>query len=292
MIFALPENVAENIQGFTGRFWLLPLLLEWLERSDDRVFILTGEPGAGKSMTTAWLAGVGPVPTEADASSQLMQIRLRVKATHFCIATSGNTPKAFAQNMAKQLTCTVPGFGSALATTLSDLVKISVDQRINTVEAGGSVTGIYVEQLNLGVLGDETSFDRTLREPLKQLYEGGYQEPLLLLVDGLDESATYTGDITIVRLLARLNGLSKQIRLLVTTRPDPRVLKYYQDAKTFDLIKDAPRDVDDVRLYAYERLAVPNNAQRILLADRISKAAEGNFLYASILQAVPERYSA
>ena len=283
MIFTLPENVANNIQGFTGRSWLLPLLLEWLERSDDRVFILTGEPGTGKSMTTAWLAGEGPAPTEADASLQLKQVRSWVKATHFCIATSSNAPKAFAQNVAEQLTRTVPGFGSALANTLSDLVKISADLRINTVETGGSATGIYIEQLNLGILGDELSFDRALRDPLKRLYEGGYQEPMLLLVDALDESATYTGDITIARLLARLSGLSKHIRLLVTTRPDPRVLKFYQDARVFDLIKDAPHGVDDVRLYAYEQLDILGNEQRNLLADRISQAAEGIFLYASMV---------
>src|SRR5262245_31705043 len=41
MIIELPKTVAANIQNFTGRTWLLPTVLKWLEQTEDRLFILT-----------------------------------------------------------------------------------------------------------------------------------------------------------------------------------------------------------------------------------------------------------
>ncbi|MGH8066267.1 MAG: hypothetical protein ACRERE_13740, partial [Candidatus Entotheonellia bacterium] len=116
-----------------------------------------------------------------------------------------------------------------------------------------------------------------------QLYMAGYNGSLLLLVDALDEAATYTGAIDIVRLLAMLADLPQPVRLLATTRPDPRVLKQYRGIKTADLIRDAPADADDVRLYAYERLAELDEPRRNSLADRLGTAADGNFLYAHLV---------
>jgi hypothetical protein len=101
----LPKTVAANIEHFSGRTWLLPTLLDWFEQTDARMFILTGEPGTGKSTVAAWLAGAGPWPSGADAKSQLEQIRSQIKAAHFCVAASDSAaPKAFAQSMAEQLT--------------------------------------------------------------------------------------------------------------------------------------------------------------------------------------------
>ena len=195
----------------------------------------------------AWLAGAGTVPDGAAARSQFDRFRSQVKATHFCVAAGGSAaPKAFAHNVAAQLTAGVQGFGDALAETLSDLVHISTRQEIAQVSEGASVTGVTIERLDLGGLGDELSFDRALREPLMKLYERGYDEPIMLLVDALDEAATYTGTIDLVRLLARLSDLPWQVRVLATTRPDPRVLKYYRDVTPFDLIDDAPSNEDDV----------------------------------------------
>jgi len=80
----LPKHVAENIDRFTGRTWLLPRILEWLNHSNERFFLLTGAPGTGKSMILAWLAGFGPEPKDASAREQLNRLRKAVKAAHFC----------------------------------------------------------------------------------------------------------------------------------------------------------------------------------------------------------------
>lgn len=121
MDLKLPNTIEQNIQHFTGRTWLLPRLIEWLEQTEDRMFMLTGEPDTGKSMIIAWLAGTGPLPANAEARAQLEQIRSLVKAVHFCVAASGSvSPTNFAENVANQLTHNVSGFGDALAATLEE----------------------------------------------------------------------------------------------------------------------------------------------------------------------------
>ncbi|MCZ7572053.1 MAG: hypothetical protein M5U01_26175 [Ardenticatenaceae bacterium] len=283
MTLHLPPRIETNIAHFTGRTWLLPKVVAWLEQSDQRLLLLTGQPGTGKSMLVAWLAGAGPPPADPEARARLDHVRARLKAVHFCVAASGSiAPKALAENLAQQLTRTVAGFGEALTATLSARVSIVVEQRIERVE-GGRVTGVHINQLNLGGLSDEESFDRTLRDPLTKVYAGGYDQPMLLLIDALDEAATYTGPITIVRLLARLTDLPQPVRIVVTTRPDPRVRKHYRGVPSIDLIKDAPPDVDDVRRYAATRLTGLDDQRRERFASRIAQAAEGNFLYAHLV---------
>ena len=56
MKIELPRTVADNLPIFTGREWVLPALLKWWDQEATRFFVLTGEPGTGKSMLSAWLA--------------------------------------------------------------------------------------------------------------------------------------------------------------------------------------------------------------------------------------------
>jgi hypothetical protein len=281
----LPNTIADQIGHFTGRTWLLPELLDWLEGDGQRLFLLTGGPGTGKSMIMAWLAGFGPLPAEEKAHQQLEQLRSQVKAVHFCVANSGSTdPKDLVREMAGHLTRGVPVFGQALAVTLGDQVQITAEQRVDHVASGASVTGISIANLDLRGLSEELSFNRILRDPLKRLYADGYKEPLLLLVDSLDEALTYTGSTNLVQLMSKLTDIPPQVRLLATTRPDPRVTKYFRDARSLDLIADAPPDEDDVRVYVLNRLARTEGLDAVVesgLAGRIPTAARGIFLYAA-----------
>ncbi|HNK49018.1 MAG: hypothetical protein KIS97_11450 [Nitrospira sp.] len=204
----------------------MPKLLDWFNnRETERLFLLTGGPGSGKSMVMAWLAGHGPIPVDGTAQQQLAEIRAEVKACHFCVADSGNTdPKEVARQIADQLTRTVPGFGEALAATLPDQVRINSVLKDVTVQQGGSVTGVYIGYFNLQGLSEELSFNRVLRDPLQQLYRrDGYDEPMLLLFDALDEALTYSGKTHIVHLLQKFSDLPPNVRILATTRDVPQV---------------------------------------------------------------------
>jgi hypothetical protein len=196
----LPGEIAENVEKFTGRDWLLEHLLEWLTTSNERLFLLVGGPGTGKSMVMAWLAGAGPAPRatspfDVRTGAQLALFRSQVGSAHFCQANGGNIePKLFAENLARQLAGKVSGYGIALAASLSDRVEITNSTVVRgDLAAGASVTGVSIANLKLVDLGEEVSFNRALREPLKRLYANGFDETLILLVDGLDVAATYTG---------------------------------------------------------------------------------------------------
>jgi hypothetical protein len=237
-------------------------------------------------MVMAWLAGAGPAPsgTSADdrARAQLSLFRSRVGGAHFCQATGGNVePKLFAESLARQLTEKVSGFDTALAASLSDRVQITGSVIVQgDMGAGASATGVRIGDLHLGDLGEEVSFNRVLREPLKRLYADGFDEPLILLVDGLDEAATYTGAITIVELLSRLADLPPKVRVLASTRPDPRIFYLFPDVPRLDLIDDAPKDADDVYDYASAQLVgLMEDQAAQTLARRIADASDGVFTH-------------
>jgi tetratricopeptide (TPR) repeat protein len=281
----LPRQVAEHIGEFRGRGWLLRTLVEWWDHGDERMFLLTGDPGAGKSMVLAWLAGLGPLPADPGQRSWLVRLREAVRAAHFCQASSRNvTPHAFAEAVANQLTQNVPGFADALADTLADRVSIVGTVRAEAVGEGARVTGVSIGRLDLGLLSDELSFDHAFSVPLKRLHARGEVEPILLLVDGLDEAQTY-GGTTLSELLSRNTDLAPSLRILASTRDDPRVLRFFRAVRPFDLKRDAIGCGDDVREYVYERIsALDVSAERRLeFGNRLADRADGVFLYASMV---------
>jgi WD40 repeat protein len=286
MTVKLPKLVAANIHEFTGRTWLLPKLLNWWDHDADRFLLLTGGPGSGKTMLLAWLAGFGPAPEDAPARAQLSRLRKAVKATHFCQAASRNiTPRAFAESVANQLTHNLTGFREALTATLKDRLQITATQTIGSVVAGATVTGVSIGRIDLGGLGDELSFDQAFTLPLNKLYEDGDGEPILLLVDALDEAQAYSG-ITLADLLSRIADMPAPVRILASSRDEPRVLKFFRDAKSLDLVKDTELDTDDVQAYVEARLANvaalrPPDCKQF--AARLARQASGVFLYAAIV---------
>ena len=283
----LPRHVADNIARFSGRDWVPPMVLDWWERSDRRILLLTGGPGTGKSLLMAWLAGFGPDPDNAPARQALAILRESVKAAHFCQASSRNiAPADFAGNMARQLSANVPGFAEALAATLAERVQIVAQQHNENIAAGASATNVAIAQLNLDGLGDEFSFDRALAQPLKKLQQSHPGTRMLLLVDALDEAQTYTGRPRLADLLSRLGDLPPGVRIVASTRHDPRVQAHLRDAHTIDLISDSPSGIDDVLVYARARLAPRVDlapADREAFAARLALAAKGVFLYAAVV---------
>jgi hypothetical protein len=167
-------------------------VLDWLEHSNERVLLLKGGPGTGKSMVAAWLGGEGPLPDDGDDRVRLQHVREQVAAVHFCQAATGAAaPKGLADNVARQLAAKVVPFADAVVDSLGTLTSlIHVEQRVGEAD---EVVGIRTQQLilDLGELGDEPAFNRALRDPLKRLYERGHTAPVLLVVDALDEAIPY-----------------------------------------------------------------------------------------------------
>jgi len=71
------SNLQQLTEVFTGRSPILNDIDHWLQQNDQRFFILTGEPGVGKSAIAA----------------HLTQTRKDIFAYHFCQAADPNTLK-------------------------------------------------------------------------------------------------------------------------------------------------------------------------------------------------------
>jgi hypothetical protein len=74
-----------------------------------------------------------------------------------------------------------------LAATLAERVTIIGTAQATTADGGNNLTGVSIGRIDLGTLGDELSFDGAFTQPVKKLYASGYSEPMLLLVDTLED---------------------------------------------------------------------------------------------------------
>ena len=198
--------LAERAEQFTGREWVVDAVAAWRGDSPgERSFLITGEPGVGKTAVAARLA--------AEAGW--------VDAMHFCSAQDRRwiNPRTFAESVSHQLAATKPEFAAALLRRSAP--NIAIQQTV-----GGDNLGQVVGVETLVVDGSaEDVFNRLIREPLESV-----TEPVVLLVDALDESLAYSGPVTIAELVAQMDYLPPWVRLLLTCRPLPDLMRMLRRA--------------------------------------------------------------
>jgi tetratricopeptide (TPR) repeat protein len=277
----LTSYATELTRGFIGRQWVFAEIDRWLAAADGpRYFIITGEPGIGKTVIAARL-------------TQLYDLA----AIHFCIARQIDTldPLNFTRSLARQLT-RLDGF----AEFLLEGTGLHVDVHIPVHANYGQVIGIQIERLTTTFSSASTAFTHSVIAPLKQLYEEGFKQQQLIVVDALDEAIQQQGPETIVDLLANAQGLPRQVRFLLTSRPDSEALRHFEQQRMPLLLLDArrPENLQDVRAYVHSQVettpalqvALARHAvQPRVLVDRAVTASHGNFLYlAWLLSSIAE----
>src|SRR5205085_8431696 len=147
-----------------------------------------------------------------------------------------------------------------------------------------------IDYLDLRGVSDEWSWNHLLTKPIETVYEHGYAESMILLIDSLDEAVSSEDSLGVPHLLGRLGDVPEQVRIIVTSRPDPRVLLPLRGSRRYDVIEDAidaltgdDAGTQDIYQYALRRLDHFEDKPRRSIADRISKAADRNFLYAQLV---------
>lgn len=265
-----------------GRDWVLAAIDRWTDdRHGPRFFAVLGEPGIGKTVIAEALVARGGLA-----------------ASHFCIARRADTvdPLAFVHSLLQQL-LNIPGFGDAVA----DIQGMSVTGQATATANYGRMTGVHIEHIgNFSVHAPSAivAFNEMIVRPLQRLYAGGFAQPLLILVDGLDEAAA-VGDETIITLLANAHGLPPDVRFVVTSRPDDAALCHLEGRHASLLIDaESEENVADVRRYLAGRIAESATLRAAVSArgvadnafvDRVVAASRGNFLYVAwLLRAVED----
>ena len=278
--------IAERTRYFTGREWLFEQIDAWLaDEKAPRLFILTGEPGIGKSAIAARLACFSDGLDTSPSTAPRLQPGF-LSTYHFCSAPNGAwiSPKSFARSLSAQLSSRFPGFATGLAEQRHFSVNISVGSNLS------QVIGVYINHYEAETA--HAVFDDLVLQPLVAFANGsGDDQPILILVDSLDEALAFDGRFTIPHMLATCGNLPFNVRFLLTTRPEDRVLNLFRYWKPRILYADDPQNQQDIRKFIQVRLRetpalsvqAGDPMQQARLITDLSQRGGGNFLFVSKL---------
>ncbi len=277
------RGIERVTRDFTGREWVFRKIDDWLANDTPRVFLLTGGPGTGKSAISAQIVRISQGEVSANEYTALKPGA--VGAIHFCQARRDETldPLGFVRALALSLS-RHEAFAEALLQIGDQDIVVTSKTKVGHVESGAQVHGIHIESLHIGAISARVAFTRIILQPLRALCKTLPEETnVLVLVDGLDEAVTYAEGESIVSLLGDITaseyGLPRQVRFLLTSRPEPRVLAELPPP-SLDLERDLPNDNTDLHSFIESSFMDLDEALRTSLADQIVAAGEGNFLYA------------
>ncbi|OXM59539.1 hypothetical protein CF165_47215 [Amycolatopsis vastitatis] len=220
-----------EVADFVGREWLFDRVAAWLAGpAGEPVYAIVGCPGLGKTTVAARLA-------ELPAGDRFVH-------AHFCRVGLDQSLDAteFVHELASALGTRSPEFRQAL---LDDDRPVQthllgeVDLRGGSVALGGVAAGIVV-RLEAGE-APRVALQRLVNRPLTTARRRGWTREVLLIVDALDEAYSHSAHDGVHALIPRLVTLPG-VRVIATTRPDPRVLRLLP-APAVELRKDHPQEM-------------------------------------------------
>jgi|GEM_PF-6722185 len=286
--------ITDRAQGFVGREWVFAAIQKWLVApSPTPFFLLTGEPGSGKTAISARLAQFSSGEAAAPAGFTELHPGF-LSAFHFFWGRDllWIDPRTFCRSLGMQLAARYPEYMAALLEENNDgQIRLDVTQEANAVT--GQMIGIVFSELKLGQVSPEVAFNRVVRAPIEKFLRTRPQEKLVILLDAVDDSLIQTRDVSIVQLLARSATLPEGVRFILTSRPDPRVTNLFRRAERLDVsaAQHSDNNRTDLRTYVQGRLESENNVPESYaipgglhaLVSTIEGKADDNFQYAQLL---------
>jgi NACHT domain len=252
------DLILTKAHGFVGREFVFAAIDHWLaDWGNERVFLLTGGPGSGKTTIAARLVQISHGAIAPPAGLHNLQPGF-LSSFHFFSRYQGwNDPYVFTESLARQLAERYPNF--------EPLMQPVAAASLSELEA----------------------FDRYVVWPLAAQARAQPRAQIVMLIDALDEALDYAGSINSVRLLATLANSSLPVCLLATTRSDPQIQHLFVDSRQLSLRLQEEHLMADLGRYVRARLhTIPEARQGMdlrLLEDRIIEYSQGNMLFAHLV---------
>ncbi|KOR31209.1 hypothetical protein TI05_12945, partial [Achromatium sp. WMS3] len=229
---------------FTGREWLFKTIDDWLENESSGTFLLTGEPGIGKSTFAATLA---------NSNSH------RIISAIFCeynIRAHSN-PTQIIRTLAFQIATKIPSYRKAL-------LSLEVLDALDAMDAS-------------------TLFNYLIINPLLK-EEANNQPDSIIIIDALDETTANNRNELAEIIAKQIQQLPAWIRIFITSRPETLILQtcYGRSSiKNYKFNVDSEDNRTDISQYVTMTLATYLNKHNIsaLPIDKILARSEGSFLY-------------
>ena len=313
----LISGYVEDDPHFVERPWLEELVEEKLALPGCRFVLLTGEPGSGKTALLAWLAHRNPE-----------RPRYFIRRDSQVPLNSGDA-RSFLFAIGHQLASFRPGLFHP------EKLEVIVRQHVDEIAPGGRTVGIRVDDLEVSpfyetavrveqrvgaVAGDLTGITAgrlvteerlldianlqflALLDPAEVLLREDPDARIVILVDALDELRYQSGDESALNWLSGCPELPANVRFLLATRPDARLLEGFRSRQRAALHEEAidadPREIDaDLTRFATrfsqggavaDALVAHEIAAEDLVAQTVARA-DGNFQYlAALFRAVED----
>ncbi|KPQ42318.1 MAG: hypothetical protein MPEBLZ_03142 [Candidatus Methanoperedens nitroreducens] len=221
--------------SFVERPWLAKRIETALSDPNCRFLLLTAEPGAGKTAFMAWLA-----------NQHLDWPRYFIRRDSQTPLGSGDA-HSFLFAIGHQLAALYPEIFNP------DKLEIVIEQRIDTLEAGGRVVGMTIEELQVSpfyetslkvkqdvkiaagdlkgisvskIVAEERFLEvgnlqyLALLDPAEVLLKEKPNARIVILIDAMDELRYFPSRDNILRWLISCPLLSPNIRIVITSRPE------------------------------------------------------------------------
>ena len=262
------KRIQDLTAEFVGRDWLLQQVTDFLFRDPNRYMMIVGEAGIGKSAVAARLTQV-----------------IKIHAYHFCSVLEGGKlePIAFVRSISTQLAQSLPEFSS-------HIVKISashISGKVEVVEMKeGIAAGVYIEKFIVQTKSAMEAFQYLVREPLRAwIAEHDPKEPIVILVDSLDEAERLDRHPNIVDLIKATHDLPPHVRWILTSRPGKH-LSTLPGTRTL-MLEESRENTADVKLFVSNILHEPDVSTALkalgqdaeILSNELQQRSGGNFLY-------------
>ena len=228
------------------REWVFSEVEHWLNdrNSENRVMVITGEVGTGKSVISAAIC-----------------VRMKAAGYHFFQNRNPrySCPKLMLQSLASRLCLALPKFKEALEEKLREITT-----------------------KNINAMGVAEMFALLLKEPLNTLTEP--EGNLLMVIDGLDESEYQHRNELCDVIATHSFKLPRWIRFLVTSRPEETIKKALEPLRPFHLDSNSEQNNNDIKLFFVKRLeSIPKAENTDDIVEKLVAKSEGLMLYAHFL---------